>query len=48
MPRVPITVSFPDGKQVAATAYETTPMMIAKEISKSLAERTIIAKVIFD
>ena len=45
MPRVPITISFPDGKTINGTAWETTPMMIAKDISKSLAERTIIAKV---
>jgi hypothetical protein len=44
-PRVSITVTFPDGQKREATAWETTPLEIAKEISKSMSERTVIAKV---
>ncbi|CAG8585229.1 6274_t:CDS:10 [Diversispora eburnea] len=44
-PRVPITVIFPDGNKKEAISWETTPMDIAKEISKSLSERIVIAKV---
>lgn len=44
-PRDAITVTLPDGKEVAGTAWETTPMDIARGISTSLADRIIIAKV---
>ncbi|CAG8448725.1 11683_t:CDS:10 [Acaulospora colombiana] len=44
-PRVPITVTFPDGQTREATSWETTPLDIAKAISKSLSERVVIAKV---
>lgn len=44
-PRSPITITLPDGKQVEGTAWETTPLDIAKGIAASLAERIIIAKV---
>lgn len=43
--REPITVTMPDGSQREATSCETSPMDIAKAISKSLSERIIIAKV---
>lgn len=44
-PRQPITVTLPDGKELSATSWETTPLQLAKSISSSLAERIIIAKV---
>ncbi|GES81376.1 threonyl-tRNA synthetase [Rhizophagus clarus] len=44
-PRVPITVTLPDGNKLEATAWETTPLEIAKNLSKSLSERIVIAKV---
>lgn len=44
-PRVPIKVTLPDGRQMDGTAWETTPMSIAKSISNSLADRLVIAKV---
>ncbi|EIW70244.1 threonine-tRNA ligase [Tremella mesenterica] len=44
-PREPITVTLPDGKQVQGTSWETTPLQVAKDISASLADRIIIAKV---
>ena len=44
-PRVKITITFPDGRTREGTAWETTPMDVAKEISKSLSERVVIAKV---
>lgn len=44
-PRDAITVTLPDGKQIQGTAWETTPLEIAKGISSSLADRTVIAKV---
>lgn len=45
MPRTSIKIRLPDGSEKSGTAFETTPMEIAKQISKSLAERTVIAKV---
>ncbi|KAK9470279.1 uncharacterized protein V1510DRAFT_423462 [Dipodascopsis tothii] len=44
-PRVPITITLKDGSTKAGTAWETTPMAIARDIAKSLAERTVISKV---
>lgn len=44
-PRQPITVTMPDGSTRQGTSYETSPMDIAKEISKSLSERIVISKV---
>ncbi|CAK7206452.1 threonyl-tRNA synthetase [Sporothrix eucalyptigena] len=44
-PREPITVTLPDGRQIAGTSYETSPYDIARGISKSLADRTVISKV---
>ena len=42
----PIKVTMPDGNVKDATAGKTTPNDIATAISKSLAEASIIAKVI--
>lgn len=44
-PRSPITITLPDGKEVQGTAWETTPLEVAKGIAASLADRVIIAKV---
>ncbi|CAG8589813.1 1087_t:CDS:10 [Ambispora gerdemannii] len=44
-PRVPITVTLPDGQTKPAVSWESSPLDIAKEISKSLADRIVIAKV---
>ncbi|KAG0346725.1 threonyl-tRNA synthetase [Podila humilis] len=44
-PRTPITITMPDGSVREGTAWETSPMDIAKSIAKSLAERVVIAKV---
>ncbi|KAG0232594.1 threonyl-tRNA synthetase [Actinomortierella wolfii] len=44
-PRVPISITMPDGSVREGTAWETSPMDIAKAIAKSLAERVVIAKV---
>ncbi|KAI0691258.1 tars protein [Cerioporus squamosus] len=44
-PRQEITVTLPDGSQRKGTSWETSPMDIAKEISKGLADRVVIAKV---
>ncbi|RXW16925.1 hypothetical protein EST38_g8929 [Candolleomyces aberdarensis] len=44
-PRQEITVTLPDGSERKATSWETSPMDIAKEVSKSLSERIVIAKV---
>ncbi|KAJ3293577.1 threonyl-tRNA synthetase [Rhizoclosmatium sp. JEL0117] len=44
-PRVPIKVTLPDGRDMDGTAWETSPMDIAKTLSKSLSERVVIAKV---
>ena len=44
-PRAAITITLPDGTKKEGTSYETSPMDIALGISKSLADRTVIAKV---
>ncbi|KAF4587665.1 Threonine--tRNA ligase, cytoplasmic [Ophiocordyceps camponoti-floridani] len=44
-PREEITVSLPNGKEEKGTSWETTPAAIAKAISKSLLERTVISRV---
>ncbi|KAI8367429.1 hypothetical protein EDC96DRAFT_506811 [Choanephora cucurbitarum] len=44
-PREPITITLPDGSTKEGTSWETSPMTIAAGIAKSLAERTVIAKV---
>lgn len=41
----PIKVIMPDGKEKAAVKGVTTPMDIAKEISASLAKKTVVADV---
>lgn len=43
--RKEVEVTLPDGKKRMATAWETKPMDIARDISKSLSERIIISKV---
>lgn len=40
-----IKITLPDGRQMDGTAWETTPLMIAKSISNSLADRVVISKV---
>ncbi|XP_063981755.1 threonine--tRNA ligase 1, cytoplasmic isoform X1 [Diachasmimorpha longicaudata] len=40
-----ITVTLPDGKQVPAQSWRSTPYDIAKGISQGLADNTVIAKV---
>ena len=44
-PRQDIQVTLPDGSERKGTSWETSPMDIAKELSKSLADKTVIAKV---
>ncbi|CUS23306.1 LAQU0S09e01816g1_1 [Lachancea quebecensis] len=45
MPRVPIKVVLKDGSEKEATAWETTPMDIAKQIAKSFPDKQCISKV---
>jgi hypothetical protein len=44
-PRDDITITMPDGTERKGRSWETNPMDIAKEVSKSLSERVVIAKV---
>ncbi|KAF9586255.1 threonyl-tRNA synthetase [Lunasporangiospora selenospora] len=44
-PRSPISIKMPDGSIRNGIAWETSPMDIALAISKSLAEKAVIAKV---
>ncbi|KAF8556608.1 threonyl-tRNA synthetase [Imleria badia] len=44
-PREPITITLPDGSERKGTSWETSPLDVAKEVSKSLSERVVIAKV---
>ncbi|KAI0317987.1 hypothetical protein OF83DRAFT_1118571 [Amylostereum chailletii] len=43
--REEIVITMPDGAERKGKSWETSPMDIAKEISKSLADRLVIAKV---
>ncbi|CDH13485.1 Threonine--tRNA ligase, cytoplasmic [Zygosaccharomyces bailii ISA1307] len=45
MPRVPLKIVLKDGSVKEATAWETTPMDIAKSIAKSLPDKLCISKV---
>ncbi|KAF9467154.1 hypothetical protein BDZ94DRAFT_1156687 [Collybia nuda] len=44
-PRDEIIVTMPDGSERKGKSWETSPMDVAKEVSKSLSERIVIAKV---
>ncbi|TFY75349.1 hypothetical protein EWM64_g8663 [Hericium alpestre] len=44
-PREEITITLPDGAERKGTSWETSPLDVAKEISKSLPDRLVIAKV---
>jgi threonyl-tRNA synthetase len=44
-PREPIEVTLGNGSKKEGTSWETSPSQIAREISKSLFERTVIARV---
>lgn len=44
-PREPITITLPDGSTREGKSWETTPMSVAIQLSKSLSERIVIAKV---
>lgn len=44
-PHEPITITLADGKQHVGESWKTSPADIARGISKSLFERTVIARV---
>ncbi|KAI5119862.1 hypothetical protein M0805_000696 [Coniferiporia weirii] len=44
-PRQEISITLPDGSMRKGTSWKTSPMDVAKELSKSLPERIVIAKV---
>ncbi|XP_055545392.1 threonine--tRNA ligase 1, cytoplasmic isoform X1 [Wyeomyia smithii] len=44
-PKNPIKVVLPDGKEVDAVTWKTTPYDVAKGISQGLADNTVIARV---
>ncbi|KIP05628.1 hypothetical protein PHLGIDRAFT_24993 [Phlebiopsis gigantea 11061_1 CR5-6] len=44
-PREEIEITLPDGSKRKGTSWETSPLDIAKEISKGLADRIVISKV---
>jgi threonyl-tRNA synthetase len=44
-PREDIEITMPNGDKKTGTSWETTPASIAREISKSLFERTVISQV---
>lgn len=43
--REDIVVTMPDGSERNGKGWETSPMSIAQDVSKSLADRVVIAKV---
>lgn len=45
MERVTVKITLKDGSEKEATAWETSPMDIAKEIGKSFSDRQVISKV---
>lgn len=44
-PREAIEVTLPDGSVRKGTSFETSPMDVAREIAKSLADKAVIAEV---
>eukprot|EP00826_Nyctotherus_ovalis_P043071 TRINITY_DN4505_c0_g1_i27.p1 TRINITY_DN4505_c0_g1~~TRINITY_DN4505_c0_g1_i27.p1 ORF type:complete len:693 (-),score=153.31 TRINITY_DN4505_c0_g1_i27:1599-3677(-) len=44
-PRKSIKVTLPDGKCIEGKSYETTPLMVAKEVSNSVYRSALVAKV---
>lgn len=44
-PREEINVTLPNGSMIVGKSWETTPAGIARTISKSLFEKTVIARV---
>lgn len=40
-----INITLPDGKVIQGKSLETTPLSIAKSISKNLAKNSVVAKV---
>jgi hypothetical protein len=47
-PRQSIQVTLPSGDVKEGTSWETSPLDVAKSISKSLPDRIVIAKVIHE
>jgi threonyl-tRNA synthetase len=47
MPREKIRILLPDGKEKEGISFETTCLDIAKQLSNSLAEKLVVAKVKF-
>lgn len=41
----PIKISLPDGKVIDGASFQTTPFDVARSISKSLAEQSIVARI---
>jgi threonyl-tRNA synthetase len=44
-PREPITITLPDGSTREGQSWETSPISVATQLAKSLADRVVIAKV---
>ena len=44
-PSEEITITLPDGKEVPAQSWKTTPYEVAKGISQGLADNSVVAKV---
>ncbi|KAH9910563.1 uncharacterized protein B0H18DRAFT_1068010, partial [Fomitopsis serialis] len=44
-PRQEVDITMPDGSKRKGMSWETSPLDIAKEISKGLVDRVVIAKV---
>ncbi|KEP60984.1 UNVERIFIED_CONTAM: threonyl-tRNA synthetase family protein [Hammondia hammondi] len=47
-PRREISIELPDGSKKSGTAFETTPYDVAMQISKGLAEASLVAKVLYE
>lgn len=45
--RRPIQITLKDGKVLEGISFQTTPLEIARKISKKLAENTVIAKITY-
>lgn len=47
MPRQKIRIVLPDGKEKEGVSFETTALDVAKQISNSLVDKIVVAKVRF-
>jgi len=45
LPKNPIKIKLPDGKEKEGTSFVTSPLDVAKQISNSLADKVVVSHV---